>query len=131
MTKPFSVKLVDEAREALRGIVKETPLIRNRGLSEKYGAKVFLKREDLQVVRSYKLRGAYNRMRLLTPAEKKRGIVCASVEQSCAGRRLQLRRAPKSMAPYSCRRIRRGKVGPRARARRQIRHGRAHGRHLR
>lgn len=85
MTKPFRVELVDEAREALRGIVKETPLIRNRGLSEKYGAKVFLKREDLQVVRSYKLRGAYNRMRLLTPAEKKRGIACASAGNHAQG----------------------------------------------
>src|SRR3989344_6367049 len=85
MTKTFSVALVDEARAALRGIVKETPLIRNRGLSEKYGARVFLKREDLQVVRSYKLRGAYNRMRLLTPAEKKRGIVCASAGNHAQG----------------------------------------------
>ncbi len=85
MTKTFRVELVDEAREALRGIVKETPLIRNRGLSEKYGASVFLKREDLQIVRSYKLRGAYNRMRLLTSAEKKRGIVCASAGNHAQG----------------------------------------------
>jgi len=85
MSQTFNVQMVDEAREALRGIVKETPLIRNRGLSEKYGARVFLKREDLQVVRSYKLRGAYNRMRLLTPAEKKRGIVCASAGNHAQG----------------------------------------------
>jgi len=77
--------MVDEAREALRDVVKETPLIFNRGLSEKYGAKVYLKREDLQVVRSYKLRGAYNRMRHLTPAEKKRGIVCASAGNHAQG----------------------------------------------
>src|SRR3990167_8585529 len=85
MKNTFNVSLVDEARAALRGIVKETPLIRNRGLSEKYGARVFLKREDLQVVRSYKLRGAYNRMRLLTPAEKERGIVCASAGNHAQG----------------------------------------------
>jgi len=77
--------MVDDAREALRGVVKETPLIFNRGLSERYGAKVYLKREDLQVVRSYKLRGAYNRMRYLTPAEKKRGIVCASAGNHAQG----------------------------------------------
>ena len=85
MPQTFNVKMVDDAREALRGVVKETPLIFNRGLSERYGAKVYLKREDLQVVRSYKLRGAYNRMRYLTPAEKKRGIVCASAGNHAQG----------------------------------------------
>ena len=78
MPRVFNVKMVDDAREHLRGIVKETPLQFNRGLSEKFGAKIYLKREDLQVVRSYKIRGAYNRMRFLTPVEKRRGIVCAS-----------------------------------------------------
>src|SRR3989338_4641123 len=85
MPQTFNVKMVDDAREALRGVVKETPLIFNRGLSERYGAKIYLKREDLQVVRSYKLRGAYNRMRLLTPAEKRRGIVCASAGNHAQG----------------------------------------------
>src|SRR5207244_2368763 len=56
-----------------------------RGLSEKYDAKIYLKREDLQVVRSYKLRGAYNRMRLLAVEEKKRGIVCASAGNHAQG----------------------------------------------
>ena len=64
MTSAFSPKLVEEAREHLRGVVRETPLQFHKGLSEKFGAKIYLKREDLQVVRSYKLRGAYNRMRL-------------------------------------------------------------------
>src|SRR3989338_11431399 len=85
MSKLFSVKLVDEAREALRNVVKETPLQFNRGLSEKFGAKIYLKREDLQIVRSYKLRGAYNRMRVLTSAEKRRGIVCASAGNHAQG----------------------------------------------
>ncbi|KKW47927.1 MAG: Threonine dehydratase [Candidatus Kaiserbacteria bacterium GW2011_GWA2_58_9] len=77
--------MVDEAREALRGVVKETPLQFNRGLSEKFGAKIYLKREDLQVVRSYKLRGAYNRMRHLSAAEKKRGVACASAGNHAQG----------------------------------------------
>lgn len=77
--------MVDEAMKHLRGVVKETPLQYNRGLSEKYGAKVYLKREDLQTVRSYKLRGAYYRMRLLTAAEKKRGIVAASAGNHAQG----------------------------------------------
>ncbi len=85
MTNTFSVALVDEAREALREVVKETPLQFNRGLSEKYGAKVYLKREDLQAVRSYKLRGAYNRMRSLTADEKKNGIVAASAGNHAQG----------------------------------------------
>ena len=85
MTETFSVKFVDEAREHLRGVVRETPLQFHSGLSHHFGAKIYLKREDLQIVRSYKLRGAYNRMRLLTPAEKKRGIVCASAGNHAQG----------------------------------------------
>src|SRR5438477_10971060 len=85
METKFDVSMVDEAREALRAVVKETPLQFNRGLSEKYGAKVYLKREDLQIVRSYKLRGAYNRMRFLTDEEKKVGIVCASAGNHAQG----------------------------------------------
>jgi len=85
MKTSFTIGLIDEARAALRGVVTETPLQLNRGLSEKFGAKVYLKREDLQVVRSYKLRGAYNRMRLLTPAEKKNGVVCASAGNHAQG----------------------------------------------
>jgi len=77
--------LIVEAREKLRGVVRETPLQFHHALSEKFGAKVYLKREDLQVVRSYKLRGAYNRMRLLSAAEKKRGIVCASAGNHAQG----------------------------------------------
>ena len=83
--KTTFTQAVDDAREHVRGIVRETPLQLNRGLSEKFGAKVYLKREDLQIVRSYKLRGAYNRMRLLSPTEKKRGIVCASAGNHAQG----------------------------------------------
>ncbi|MEK7107278.1 MAG: threonine ammonia-lyase IlvA, partial [Patescibacteria group bacterium] len=85
MTQAFNVKMVEEAREHLRGVVSETPLQYHAGLSHHFGAKVYLKREDLQVVRSYKLRGAYNRMRLLTSAEKKKGIVCASAGNHAQG----------------------------------------------
>src|SRR3989338_1758462 len=85
MPRTFNVDLVDEARDALRSVVRETPLQFNRGLSQKFGAKIYLKREDLQVVRSYKLRGAYNRMRVLTPAEKRKGIVCASAGNHAQG----------------------------------------------
>ena len=50
------------AAQRLRGIITSTPLMPNINLSEQYQANIWLKREDLQVVRSYKIRGAYNKM---------------------------------------------------------------------
>jgi threonine dehydratase len=85
MTNTFDPRTVEDARVHLRGVVSETPLQFHPGLSEKFAAKIYLKREDLQVVRSYKLRGAYNRMRLLSPTEKKRGVVCASAGNHAQG----------------------------------------------
>ena len=54
---------VDEALEAMRGLFPETPLQLNEHLSARYGANVYLKREDLTPVRSYKIRGAFNFLR--------------------------------------------------------------------
>ena len=71
------------AEHTLGEILSPTPLIHNRTLSERYGAEVMLKREDLQVVRSYKIRGAYNKIRSLTPEQTQRGIVCAKSVSSC------------------------------------------------
>ncbi|MBR6831555.1 MAG: threonine ammonia-lyase [Tidjanibacter sp.] len=62
-----------------------TPLARNSTLTKKYGADVMLKREDLQVVRSYKIRGAYNKIRSLTPEQMECGIVCASAGNHAQG----------------------------------------------
>ncbi len=79
---PLSLRVlasdVDEAAERLAGVVAETPLQYNRRLSEATGAEVWLKREDLQQVRSYKIRGAYNLVAQLSPAERSAGVVCAS-----------------------------------------------------
>lgn len=69
----------------LHGIAKRTPLIYNKSLSEKYDCEVYLKREDLQVVRSYKLRGAYNLMSQLQQQELDRGVVCASAGNHSQG----------------------------------------------
>ena len=66
------------AAQRLRGIISPTPLMYNVNLSEQYQANIWLKREDLQVVRSYKIRGAYNKMSSLTEAELANGVVCAS-----------------------------------------------------
>jgi len=69
---------IDEAAERLAGVVTETPLQFNPRLSQATGAQVWLKREDLQPVRSYKLRGAYNLISQLSDAERTAGVVCAS-----------------------------------------------------
>ncbi|NLT29359.1 MAG: threonine ammonia-lyase IlvA [Propionibacterium sp.] len=69
---------VDRATHALSGIVSRTPLLQNQRLSERAGAQVWLKREDLQPVRSYKLRGAYNLMTHLDAGERAAGVICAS-----------------------------------------------------
>ncbi|HMI03340.1 MAG TPA: threonine ammonia-lyase IlvA [Pedobacter sp.] len=69
----------------LAEVVRHTPLIYNSKLSEKYQAEIYLKREDLQVVRSYKLRGAYNMISQLSAEELSRGIVCASAGNHAQG----------------------------------------------
>ncbi|WP_238750474.1 threonine ammonia-lyase [Neolewinella maritima] len=81
----ISVEEVIKARHRLRGVARETPLMRSTRLSEQYGAQVYLKREDLQEVRSYKIRGSYNKMSSLTPDERERGVVCASAGNHAQG----------------------------------------------
>lgn len=76
---------IEAASDILKEILEPTPLQRNANLSEKYGAEVFLKREDLQMVRSYKIRGAYNKIRSLSPEILKKGIVCASAGNHAQG----------------------------------------------
>ena len=73
------------AARRLHNVVKHTPLEYNAALSVKYDAKIYLKREDLQIVRSYKLRGAYNMISQLTADEQSRGIVCASAGNHAQG----------------------------------------------
>ena len=67
-----------KAVERLKPVVYKTPLAFSHNLSRKYGANIYLKREDLQVVRSYKLRGAYNMISSLSKEQLKNGVVCAS-----------------------------------------------------
>lgn len=76
---------IDQASETLRSVVLRTPLQYHAKLSARYGAEVYLKREDLQVVRSYKIRGAYNLIQSLTPEERQRGVVCASAGNHAQG----------------------------------------------
>ncbi|WP_437919110.1 threonine ammonia-lyase IlvA [Sphingobacterium sp. LRF_L2] len=74
-----------QAAERIKEVVNRTPLQYNLHLSEKYGAEVYLKREDLQVVRSYKLRGAYNKIVSLSEEEREKGVTCASAGNHAQG----------------------------------------------
>jgi threonine dehydratase len=74
-----------EASERLSTVVVKTPLAYSRSLSKKYGANIYLKREDLQIVRSYKLRGAYNMLSSLPQEQLNKGVVCASAGNHAQG----------------------------------------------
>nr|WP_298098801.1 threonine ammonia-lyase [uncultured Shinella sp.] len=77
---------VDAAMEALRGLFPETPLQLNEHLSARYGAEIYLKREDLSPVRSYKIRGAFNFFRkVLAEENAPRSFVCASAGNHAQG----------------------------------------------
>jgi len=74
-----------QAVERLKPVVLHTPLALSHNLSKRYNCEVYLKREDLQVVRSYKLRGAYNMMSSLPKEQLQRGVVCASAGNHAQG----------------------------------------------
>lgn len=73
------------ANQTLKDVVTHTPLQKNEELSEKYEANIYLKREDLQVVRSFKIRGAYHLMHSLNKEQLKNGVVCASAGNHAQG----------------------------------------------
>jgi len=76
---------VEQAAARLVGVVAPTPVERSPRLSERAAGAVFLKREDLQVVRSYKVRGAYNLIAQLSDDDRTRGVVCASAGNHAQG----------------------------------------------
>ena len=85
-TKYFpSIEAIDNASKVLEEILEPTPFMKNDNLSSIYNANIYLKREDLQVVRSYKIRGAYNKIRSIEPELLKNGIVCASAGNHAQG----------------------------------------------
>ena len=75
---------ITAARARLKDIAVETPFMKNVNLSERYGADIYLKREDMQVVRSFKIRGAYNKIKSLGETATA-GIVCASAGNHAQG----------------------------------------------
>ncbi|WP_239616125.1 threonine ammonia-lyase IlvA [Cohnella mopanensis] len=81
------VSLADilNAHRVLQDVVNPTPLQHNRALSAKFGCNVYLKREDLQVVRSFKIRGAYYLIASLSEEERRNGVICASAGNHAQG----------------------------------------------
>ena len=80
-----TLKAIEEAAEKLKGIASVTPLSKNARYSKQFGANIFFKREDLQEVRSYKIRGAYNKISSLSNNQIENGIVCASAGNHAQG----------------------------------------------
>ena len=81
----ISARDVEQAYSGLKDVVVQTPLDFNRYLSERYGANIYIKRENEQRVRSFKIRGAYYAISQLTDADKANGVVCASAGNHAQG----------------------------------------------
>lgn len=81
----ITVQQIEEAARRLEGVAIKTPLQYSKRMSEKFHTKIYIKREDLQEVRSFKIRGAYNKILSLPEDEKKRGIVTASTGNHAQG----------------------------------------------
>lgn len=73
------------AYNCIKGVVEKTPLQRSEILSERYSANIYLKREDQQMVRSYKIRGAYYKIASLSEEDRDKGVVCASAGNHAQG----------------------------------------------
>ena len=81
----ISIENIYKAKVRLKNIALRTPLAHNLNWSERYDCTMYFKREDLQVVRSYKIRGAYNKMCTLSKEALDKGIVCASAGNHAQG----------------------------------------------
>ena len=73
------------ANHVLSKVIEPSPLQRNELLSSQYDCNVYFKREDMQIVRSFKIRGAYNVIQSLTEEERAAGVVCASAGNHAQG----------------------------------------------
>lgn len=85
MMSHLHIEDIMKANQVLKDVIYRTPLQRNEILSKRYQCNVFLKREDLQVVRSFKLRGAYHKIYSLSKEEREKGVVCASAGNHAQG----------------------------------------------
>jgi threonine dehydratase len=73
------------ARRAIAGVLRRTPMLRSDDLDELAGAQLFFKAECLQVTGSFKVRGAYNRIRSLSPEELAPGLITVSAGNAALG----------------------------------------------
>lgn len=85
MQEIVAIDHIKAAAERLKGVVTHTLLQKNLNLSQQYQANIYLKREDLQIVRSYKIRGAYNFIKSLPEKQLRKGVVCASAGNHAQG----------------------------------------------
>lgn len=76
---------IKKANDILKGVVKNTPLEKNRTFSNIINSNIYLKLENLQNTGSFKIRGAYNKIYNLTEEDKNRGVVCASAGNHAQG----------------------------------------------
>lgn len=83
--EPFNLKNVEQAASLLSDVASKTPLILNVQKSNEFDANIYFKREDLQQVRSYKIRGAFNKISSLNETELAMGVVCASAGNHAQG----------------------------------------------
>jgi len=83
--KGISLEKIYKAQQDIKDVVVHTPLMFMNNFSEQYQASIYFKREDLQVVRSYKIRGAYNKIQGLKKKQLVNGIVCASAGNHAQG----------------------------------------------
>ncbi|MBS4211219.1 MULTISPECIES: threonine ammonia-lyase IlvA [Neobacillus] len=81
----FNVEDIIIASHTIKDVISPTPLQYNHLLSDRYGCHVYLKREDMQSVRSFKIRGAYNRIKRVSPEDLENGIICASAGNHAQG----------------------------------------------
>lgn len=79
------IKDIELAHKRLKNVVIQTPLTKSVNLSNDFNANIYFKREDLQTVRSFKIRGAYNKLSTLSKEESEKGIVCASAGNHAQG----------------------------------------------
>ncbi len=85
MYPQITLENIEKAAACLKDVIVKTPLIFNRNLSEKFQSKILFKREDLQQVRSYKIRGAFNKITSLSIEKLNKGVVCASAGNHAQG----------------------------------------------
>ncbi|KAA9300466.1 MULTISPECIES: threonine ammonia-lyase IlvA [Aerococcus] len=85
MSELVTKEEVLDAYRSLRQDLPQTPLQYDSYLSEKYQARIYLKREDLQVVRSFKIRGAYYAINQLSDEDLAKGVICASAGNHAQG----------------------------------------------